>query len=72
MAWGDRGRRLRGRAGGRFGYAPIWGAPAAAYGPYSAPPTPEQETEFLKAQAQALQDELNAISQRIAELEQDK
>jgi len=28
----------------RYGYAPVWGAPpAAAYGPYGAPPTPEQE-----------------------------
>ncbi len=50
-------------------YAPAWGPPSAAYGPYAAPPTPEQEAGFLKAQAQALQQELDAISQRIAELE---
>ncbi len=57
----------------RWGYAPAWGAPpAAAYGPYGVPPTPEQETEFLKTQAQALQEQLDAISQRIAELEQEK
>jgi hypothetical protein len=54
----------------RYGYAPAWGAPpAAAYGPYGAPPTREQETEFLKSQAEMLKEELDAISQRIAELE---
>ena len=46
----------------RFGYAPAWGAPLAQ------PLTREQETEFLKAQAEGLQQELDAISQRIAEL----
>jgi len=54
----------------RYGYAPARGAPpAAAYNPYGAPPTPEQETEFLKSQAEMLKEELDAISQRIAELE---
>ena len=57
----------------RYGYAPAWGAPpAAAYGAYAAPPTPEQETEFLKAQAEGLKEQLDAISQRIAALEQEK
>jgi len=57
----------------RFGYTPAWGAPpAAAYGPYGAPSTPEQETEFLKTQAGWLKEQLDAISQRIAELEQKK
>ncbi len=57
----------------RFGYGPAWGAPpAAAYGPYAAPPTPEQEVEFLKAQAEGLKEQLDAISQRITELEQEK
>jgi len=57
----------------RFGYAPAWGAPPAqAYGPYAAPPTPEQETEFLKTQAEWLKEQLDAISQRVAELEQEK
>jgi hypothetical protein len=56
----------------RFGYAPAWGAPPApAYGPYAAPPTPQQETEFLKAQAEWLQQQLDGISERIAELEQE-
>ena len=57
----------------RYGYAPAWGAPpVAAYGPYAASPTPEQEAEFLKAQAEGLKEQLDAISQRIAELEQEK
>ena len=56
----------------RFGYAPAWGAPPApAYGPYAAPPAPEQETEFLKTQAEWLKEQLDAISQRITELEQE-
>jgi len=56
----------------RFGYAPAWGPPPVApYGPY-APPTREQEAEFLKAQSEWLKEQLDAISQRIAELEQEK
>jgi prefoldin subunit 5 len=39
------------------------------YGPYAAP-SPEQETEYLKAQAEWLKGQLDAISQRIAELEE--
>ncbi|MFN2167014.1 MAG: DUF5320 domain-containing protein [Anaerolineae bacterium] len=85
MGWGRGGGRGRGwrhmyyatglPGWARYGYAPAWGAPpAAAYGPYGAPPqqplTPEQETEFLKSQAEMLKQELDAISQRIAELEQ--
>jgi len=78
MGWG-RGRGWRhqyatGMPGwARFGYAPAWGTPpAAAYGPYGAPPTPEQETEFLKTQAEWLKEQLDAISKRIAGLEQEK
>jgi hypothetical protein len=57
----------------RFGYAPAWGVPPAlAYGLYGAPPAPEQETEFLKTQAEWLKEQLDAISQRITELEQEK
>jgi len=67
----------------RFGYAPAWGAPpaaaygpygmppAAAYGPYATPPMPEQETEFLKTQAEWLKKQLDAISKRIEELEKE-
>jgi hypothetical protein len=55
----------------RFGVAPAWGAPPAGpYGPYAAPPTREQEAEFLRTQAEWLQQQLDAISQRIKELEQ--
>jgi hypothetical protein len=55
----------------RLGYAPAWGTPPAwAYGPYAAPPMPEQEVELLKGQAEWLKEQLEAISQRIAELEQ--
>ena len=43
----------------RFGSAPDW-----------EPPIPEQETEALKAQAEWLQGELDAIQQRLGELEQ--
>jgi len=46
----------------RFGQAPAWGA-----GPY-APPTPEQQTEDLTAQAEWLKEQLDAINQRIEEL----
>lgn len=57
----------------RAGFAPAWGPPpAVAYGPYAAPPTREQEVEFLKTQAEWLKQQLGAISERIAELEQEK
>lgn len=53
----------------RGGYGPAWGAPPyAEYGPYAAPPTKDQEIELLKMQAEQLQQEMNAISQRIAVL----
>ena len=62
MGWG-RGRGWRhmyyatGLPGwARYGNAPAWGAQ----------PTPEQETEFLKSQAEMLKEELEAISKRIA------
>jgi hypothetical protein len=55
----------------RFGYAPAWGEPPAGpYGAYAAPPTAGQEAEYLKAQAEMIKEELDAINQRIAELEQ--
>jgi len=82
MGW----RRGRGGGWGRgpgrgrrwFGYAPAWGAPQVApHGAYyqqqyGAPLSPAQETEFLKTQAEGLKEQLDAISQRIAELEQEK
>jgi hypothetical protein len=79
MGWGrGRGWRTGYYATGlpgwaRFGYAPGWGAPPTwAYGPYAAPPMPEQEVELLKGQAEWLKEQLEAISQRIAELEQEE
>ena len=64
MGWG-RGRWFRrGRGGGwgrgRFGYAPAW----------SAPP-PAQGVGFLKAQAEWLKAQLDAIGRRLTELEQE-
>jgi len=57
----------------RGGYAPAWGAPpAGAYGPYTTPPTRQQEADALKAQAEWLKEQLDAISQRITALEQDE
>ncbi len=77
---GGRGWRHRYYATGlpgwaRFGYGPAWAAPPAAapyqYA-YGVPPTREQETEFLKAQAEWLQQQLDAITKRMAELEQEE
>lgn len=51
----------------RFGYGPAWAPPPAAYGPYA--PSPDEELDALKGQAQWLKDELEAISKRIEELE---
>jgi hypothetical protein len=86
MGWG-RGRAWGGWGRGRgwphwynfpawahLGHAPAWGAPpAGAYGPYAAPsgPSPEQEVEFLRAQADWLQEQLAAINSRLEELEQE-
>ena len=83
-AWSGGGRgggwRYGYRAGGPWGWAPFgpapdwgampaWGAgPAWMYGPYAGPPTPDQESQFLKAQAESLQAQLDAINQRIEEL----
>jgi hypothetical protein len=69
------GRRgPRGRSGGwrRRHWFKATGQPRwARFGPASAwaPPTPEQETEALKAQAEWLTSELDAINQRLGELE---
>jgi hypothetical protein len=66
--WG-RGRRWR-----HWYYAtglPGWAR--AGYGPYYAPPpTEEQQVEFLKAQAQGLQEQLDAINKRLAEIESEE
>jgi hypothetical protein len=54
----------------RGGYAPAWGAPPVGFGPYGTAPTPEQETEYLRTQAEWLRERLDAITSRIEELEQ--
>ncbi|MGD9002198.1 MAG: DUF5320 domain-containing protein [Anaerolineae bacterium] len=59
---------------GRVGHAPAWGMPwSGPYGPHAAAsvPSPDQEVEFLRAQADWLQEELAAISTRLEELERD-
>jgi hypothetical protein len=50
----------------RYGPARDWG-----YGSYAAPPTPEQETESLKAQAEWLKENLDAVNQRLTKLEKE-
>ncbi len=83
MGWGRGGGRGRGWRNryyatglpgwARFGYAPAWGQPpTATYGPYAVPPNKEHEAEFLKTQAEWLKGQLEAISQRISELEQEE
>ena len=57
----------RGRGWGR-GYGSGFGWRGAGY-PYAPAMTPQQETDMLKGQAKAMQDEINAINERIKELE---
>jgi prefoldin subunit 5 len=45
----------------RFGAAPEWPAPA----------TPEDEVELLKAQAEQLQAQLDAVQSRLKDLQED-
>ncbi len=53
----------------RFGPTPGWGvAPGWGVPPAWGTPTKEQEAEGLKAQAEWLQEQLNAVRQRIDEL----
>jgi len=67
-AWGRGGglgrglamRRGRGRA---FGFAPA---------PFSPAPTREQELDMLRGQADWLKEQMDAINQRIGELDQQK
>jgi hypothetical protein len=71
--WG-RGRRFRSRTFGqgvpgrvRWGYGPARGVPEGwRYGPVT--PSPEQETELLRREAEWLKQQLEAIDQRIQEL----
>jgi hypothetical protein len=60
----------RGRVGG-FGFAPRFAGPYAAPMPF-APPTHDQELEALRGQADWLKEQMDAINQRIGELDQQK
>ena len=71
MGWGRRGgwgRRAFGpRLGLRRGFAAPWRQPVE-YGP----PARDQEAQYLKQRAEWLQGELDAISQRVGELEREE
>lgn len=66
---GGRGWRHRYYATGLPGWARYDYPPAGAYAPYWQPLPEEQETEMLRNQAEALKRELDAIAQRLEELE---
>ncbi len=64
-----RGRGLgRGFGWRGAGYPYAYGSPYPAV-PYAPEMTPQQETDMLKGQAKVMQDEINAINERIKELE---
>ncbi len=72
--WGGRGfGRGRGWRWQHWSYDPEWGPPpwTYEYGPYTAPPTPAQEVEYLRTQAEWLKEQLDAITARIEELEKE-
>jgi hypothetical protein len=52
----------------RYGYKSAWGAPPA-YGPYTPALSKDQEVQMLRGQAEALKQQLDAISQCLSELE---
>lgn len=62
---GQGGRRWAFRGPGPF-YGP-YGAPAVPY----APPTPKEESQFLRDQADALEDQLEQVRKRLDELEKE-
>ena len=73
MAWGRGGGWGRGFFRPPFRMRPAFGGPVGPVGaqaPY-AEPTRAQEAQYLKQQAEYLQGELDAISQRVSELEQE-
>jgi len=56
----------------RAGYGwPAWGGAVGPYVPFPGPaaPTPEQELEVLRQQAEFLQNSIDAVNKRIEELE---
>lgn len=69
FGWGGGGRGWRNRfraadVPGWASYNPLW--------PTTAPLTPEQETDILKAQAKDMEESLGQINQRLKELEKEK
>jgi hypothetical protein len=78
VGWGRGGGRGRGQRWRHWYYAtglPRWarfgGAPAWQDGP-PAPPTKEQEVADLKAQAQWLKEQFEAVNERVAALEKEE
>ncbi len=76
--YGGRGRGMAWGRGGGLGLGMAWrrgwgGGGAWAYGPPPAPawgaPSPEQELEALRSQADWLKQQMEAINQRIQQLE---
>jgi len=71
---GGRGRAWGGGRGWSWraaipGYAPFYFGAPTAYEPFPyQPPSPEQEIEYMKNQAAAIEKELKAIRNRIEEL----
>jgi len=65
--------RGRGWRRGRFGYGPHWEYPYGVtpyYGdPSASEVTPQQESDMLKKEVKAMQDEVNLINQHISDLE---
>ena len=74
MGWGrrggGRGRRNMYYATGIPGWARFGYAGPGAVPPLYGPPAPEQEMDGLKAQANMLQQQLEMINKRIADLEE--
>jgi len=67
--WG-RGWRWRNWYYGAPAWHPLGCATPWGYDPYGSPPTEEQQAEFLRTQAKALQQELDVINRQLDELEQ--
>jgi len=74
LGWrgGGRGWRHQFYATGLPGWARFGYTPAGHYGPSWRPATAGEEVELLKNQAQVLQQELDAIAKRLAELEKEE
>ena len=70
LGLGFRGGRGR-WATGWGGYGPAPYAPAYGGAPFGAAPTTAQETDALKGQAEYLEDALDGVKKRLAELEAD-